>query len=370
MSQPKVSIIVPVYNVADYLRACLDSLVGQTLRDIQIICVNDGSTDQSLSILKEYAKKDARISVVDQKNQGTAVVRNVGLGKVVAPYVMWCDGDDYYDPAMCEKMHNTIIEQDVDVVICGMNIIYEIEDALKKDVEEYQRLKFFGKRPIVWQEIIHTDVSLCNKIYKKSIIDAYDIRFAEGLFFEDAFFNDEYMTVSQTIYYLHEKLYNYIRHEKSTMSRSFKKSNISQDYMQIAFRTYDFLKQHDLFEQYRDFFWHRFIQYYAFSFDNSARTSQPAIRKMAKDFIRKHEADLDGTDKKIRRDLMALLSVARPAKARLRKLLKNTYAKLSPTFRNQDKVKKAFESILTQNQQIERSLTAIEQRLDQIDQQL
>ena len=90
----KVSVVVPIYDVEDYLGTCLDSLINQTLREIEIICVNDGSHDGSLDIIKEYAKKDSRIKIVDQKNGGLSAARNSGLKIVSSPFVMFCDPDD------------------------------------------------------------------------------------------------------------------------------------------------------------------------------------------------------------------------------------------------------------------------------------
>ncbi|MCL2883101.1 MAG: glycosyltransferase, partial [Coriobacteriia bacterium] len=253
LAGPLISIIVPVFNTGPYLSKCLDSLVGQSLIDIEIICVNDGSTDDSLAIMRAYAERDSRVIAIDQANSGVSTTRNTGLQQARAPYLMFCDSDDWFDPNMCRIMHDTLIEQQVDVVICGWKIIFEIPDELKQGVEEYLRLKYRGRRKIDWQQIINTDVSLCNKIYRREIIDRYQIDFPDGLLFEDAYFNDAYMTASETIYFLHQPLYNYLRHEKSVMSESFKKKGTAADYLQIAFRCYDYLHKHQLYEQFQDF---------------------------------------------------------------------------------------------------------------------
>ena len=95
---PKVSVIIPVYNVEDYLRQCLDSVINQTLKDIEIICVDDGSTDKSLEILHEYEKKDSRITVLTQKNQYAGVARNVGMSVATGKYFVFLDSDDFFEP--------------------------------------------------------------------------------------------------------------------------------------------------------------------------------------------------------------------------------------------------------------------------------
>ena len=93
---PKVSVIIPCYNTEKYLKECLDSVINQTLKDIEIICINDGSTDNSLEILKEYAQKDERIKLIDRENKGVAKSRNEGIRKVTGQFVCFMDPDDYY----------------------------------------------------------------------------------------------------------------------------------------------------------------------------------------------------------------------------------------------------------------------------------
>ena len=96
MNNPKISVIIPVYNVEKYLSECLDSVISQTLKDIEIICVNDGSTDNSLQILKEYASKDTRIKIIDKENEGQGYARKVGLDVANGEYILFCDSDYYY----------------------------------------------------------------------------------------------------------------------------------------------------------------------------------------------------------------------------------------------------------------------------------
>ena len=114
---PQVSVIIPVHNVENYLRECLDSVVNQTLTDIEIICINDGSTDNSLCILEEYERVDKRIKVISQQNQGQSVARNVGLTLVKSDYVVFIDPDDYFNVNALEVMYKKIIKTNDDLVI-------------------------------------------------------------------------------------------------------------------------------------------------------------------------------------------------------------------------------------------------------------
>ena len=116
MPEPKISIVIPVYNAESYLRACLDSAVQQTLREIEIICVDDGSTDASLQILREYAARDARIRVETQENLGGGAARNHGMALACGEYVYHLDADDVMDLTLCEKTYAKALETDADIV--------------------------------------------------------------------------------------------------------------------------------------------------------------------------------------------------------------------------------------------------------------
>lgn len=323
MAKPKVSVIIPVWNTGKYLPRCLDSLLKQTLKEIEIIAVNDGSTDDSLKILKEYAQKDSRIKVFNRSNKGVATARNTGLKVARAPYIMWCDSDDAYAPSMCKEMLSAITEQKVDIVACGMKVINDgIDKALTKDIEEYVRLKFSGKQKVDMNLIVHTDVSLPSKIFKKSIIEKHRIHFPDGLHFEDAFFMDQYMTVSKNIFFLNKKLYLYYRNNDSIMSRSFKQESIALDYLQIIPQTYAYLKKHKSFETNKDFFWHRFMQYYSFAYDNAPHSKKATVRSFGKEFIKNHLNDLNGVKPYIARGIHLRLSRSHNIKIKLAKVAK------------------------------------------------
>jgi hypothetical protein len=228
-------------------------------------------------------------------------------------------------PDMCEKMFNAIETQKVDLVTCTANVINDgVDSKLVGDIEEYITLKFSGKQKVDWNLIVHTDVSLWSKIMKKSLIDKYNITFPKGLHFEDAYFFDQYFTVSKSVYYTNEKLYNYYRNNDSIMSRSFKKSAISLDYIQIIPKTYSYLKKNKLFDTYTDFFWHRFVQYYAFSYDNAPSNKKLFVYNWGKEFITTHQKDLTKASDHIIRDIHILVSPLRSSKMFAKKIAKNT----------------------------------------------
>jgi glycosyltransferase involved in cell wall biosynthesis len=293
-TQPQVSIIVPVYNSERFLDKCLLSLLGQTLTDIEVVCVDDGSTDASERILDRFAQADSRVIVLRQGRQGVAAARNLGLSSSVSPFVMFCDSDDWYHPDMCEAMLGLAEEHGVDAVVCGFNLVFEIPDELIEGAEEYYRLKYDGLIDITPDVLANTDVSLCNKLFRREIIDDYKIGFPEGLLFEDAYFFDAYMTVSETLYYLDRPYYNYLRHHGSIMSDTYSRSGRAADHLEIAFKYFDFLTAHGLLSQNRSFFWRRFIDYYSFSIRNVKRTDQAKVRRSARAFYASHKSDLFG----------------------------------------------------------------------------
>jgi len=129
---PKISIIIPVYNVSLYLRTCINSLINQTLKEIEIICINDGSTDNSLQILKEYALIDPRIKVINQKNKGAGVARNEGIKQATGKYLICLDADDFFEKNMLECMYNIAQKDKSDRVVCSF---YMYDNRIQKDVE-------------------------------------------------------------------------------------------------------------------------------------------------------------------------------------------------------------------------------------------
>ena len=114
---PKVSVIIPVYNVESYLRKCVDSIIGQTLINIEIILVDDGSTDRSGSICDEYRRQDGRIQVIHKANGGLSSARNVGIDAASAPYIMFLDSDDWAEPGFCEIPYDAAVDTNSDLVI-------------------------------------------------------------------------------------------------------------------------------------------------------------------------------------------------------------------------------------------------------------
>ena len=226
-SSIKTSIIIPVYNVEKYLPKCLDSCINQTLQDIEIICVNDESPDNSAKILEDYAKKDSRIVLLSQKNSDQGSARNRGLEVAKGKYIRFLDSDDYYEPNCCEEMYNLMEEHsDINVACFDTNIIYDAYYELRKDYDTtYFQMRYKGKVKNRQSMISSVDCNCWNKIFRKSFIDKNNIRFPEKLHYEDYAFFWFWMTRTDYIYFYHKKLTNYLRREGSFLGEIFEKSS-------------------------------------------------------------------------------------------------------------------------------------------------
>ncbi|MBR6231702.1 MAG: glycosyltransferase [Alphaproteobacteria bacterium] len=224
---PKISIIIPNYNTEKYLDRCLTSLIQQTFSDIEIILIDDGSTDNSVKIMKKYAEKDARIKIIEQSNSGPAKARNRGLETATGKYLMFCDSDDWYELDMCEIMHNTIEKKGVDSVCCHTFLDCEenldIEQKKSRLTEKYYNFKKSGKHILKDKWILYTNVLLWNKIWRRDLIERYHIRFPEGHEHDDDAFWYMYSIVAKSIFFLKKPLYHYFLRVGSIMSSQVEK---------------------------------------------------------------------------------------------------------------------------------------------------
>lgn len=335
MRKPKISVIVTSYNDAKLLPQCLDTLLGQTLTDIEIVGVNDASTDDTLAVLKRYAKRDHRVKYVDNpKNVGLAASRNRGLAQATAPFLMFCDADDYYDPTMCQAMYEAITESKADLAISEIRVIYQAHADMKPSDDNYYSLKYHGLQQINPTLIYNTDLSSTNKIFRRSVLDQNHLEFPEGKRFEDAYFCVAYFCASQTAFYLNQQLYNYVRHAGSIMSQTWSKDTADDhaiDHLHITFMLFDFLNQQGLLGKYRDLYWQYFEAFTDFALRNSkSRARVRQVKSEAKQFIAQHQASFDATMTVTQENIRRLVS-GRFYFSTAR--IKRTLIKFFPTYR-------------------------------------
>lgn len=247
-----ISIILPVYNAEKYIERALKSLINQSYKNIEILCIDDGSKDNSYNIIKEF--KDERIKLFKQENSGPAKARNVGLSNSKGEYIMFCDADDWYEPDMCELMLETIINQNVDFVICGCNVVNTYNTSVRHKWElKYYEVKFRGYCNVGIYEFLMLNSMLWNKIFKKKIIDKYDIKFIDGYEHDDYNFFYKYLSCSNYFYSIDKKIYNYdISNPQSVMSLYYN-NNINPekklDFLYSSHNLIDFVIMHNFREQ-------------------------------------------------------------------------------------------------------------------------
>ncbi|DAA80899.1 MAG TPA: hypothetical protein DCS44_03575 [Cyanobacteria bacterium UBA10660] len=225
----KLSIIVPVYNVEKYLPKCLESLIKQTLKDIEIICVNDGSMDNSLAILKEFASKDSRIRIIDNQHQGVAKTRNTGIEQSTGEYIGFVDSDDYIDIDFFEKLYNSATKSNSDIAIASIlkhKNFFNIYNA--KYTKEETAITIQDKIKLC-EDKKHFFFYAWNKIYHSGFIKENNIKFSEGQIYEDVMFAIKALYYSNKIISVYGTKYHYIEHKNSLTKYKDKTGGKEQD---------------------------------------------------------------------------------------------------------------------------------------------
>lgn len=247
----KVSVIVPVYNVYDYLDKCLNSLVNQTLKELEIIVVNDGSTDKSQSIIDKYQKKYSNIKAYKKTNSGLSDTRNFGLKYVTGEYVTFVDSDDYIEPDMYFKMYEKAKTEDFDIVACDINYVYpDREESLvvdpKKDTTNIKEL-FINFYPTV-----------CTKLFKRELFTKSKLEFKSGVWYEDVEFMYRLLPYIKSIGVIHEAFYNYLQREKSITSTISPKI---YDYINNFNGLVDYYKKNKYYDEYKKELEYAYVRY-------------------------------------------------------------------------------------------------------------
>lgn len=236
MTRPKISIIVPVYNNGQFIAQCLDSLIGQTFNDIEIICIDDGSTDETPLILDAYAKKDTRIKIIRQDNAGPSGARNRGLGEVKGRYVMFVDGDDWVDAVICEALYQAAVKENADCVMCSyvseffdgpvVKRIFE-EEYLTLDRQETKwkvHRRLFG---LVGDELSKPEecdllVSACMQLFKRPLISSVKFVDTKRIGTEDVLFQIEIYARCGRFVYIGKPFYHYRKTNPSSLTSTHK----------------------------------------------------------------------------------------------------------------------------------------------------
>ena len=246
---PKVSVIVPIYNVEKYLEKCINSLLSQTLEDIQIILVNDGSKDNSGNIAREYEKNNKnRIIYVEKENGGLSDARNYGLKYATGDFVAFLDSDDYIEKNAYEEMYNKAIEENADYVEC--DFIWEFPNKIRVDKQypyknKKEMLSFV--RVVAW-----------NKLIKRQLITDNNLEFPKGLRYEDVEFTYKLIPFINKFAYVDKPFIHYVQREGSI-------ANVQNERTAEIFTVLDnvieFYKKNNIYEEYRDELEYNYARY-------------------------------------------------------------------------------------------------------------
>ncbi len=252
----KVSVIIPVYNVEDYLEKCLDSIIYQTLEDMEIICINDESTDSSLEILNEYAKRDSRIIIKSQENQGLSGARNHGIRVATGEYYYFIDSDDWIELDALEKLYDHAKRNDSDIVF--FNSIEHLKENktrnriyLPTDDEDYNNFVFdytYNKRLVMNNKFV-----VWTKFFKASLIKDNDLIFHFRLF-EDVAFHVETLFLAQRVSYLPEILHHYNRLNQDSLQNKQTDYNKRLMLFNVFELVEEILYKYNKFDEFRDNF--------------------------------------------------------------------------------------------------------------------
>lgn len=225
----KVSVIIPVYNGETYLAQCLDSIIGQTLKEIEIICVNDGSKDRTQQILEKYAEKDSRIQIISQENGGAGAARNAGLRIARGEYLSILDGDDFFESDMLEKAYKKAKESRAELLVFGSDQYYETTDEYKSVAWTIRRHALPPYRPMNYRQFTDNVFKVFvgwtwDKLFLRSFVEEQRLYFQEQRTSNDLLFTFLAIVTAKNIEVLDEVLIHQRRDNQNSLSNTREKS--------------------------------------------------------------------------------------------------------------------------------------------------
>lgn len=240
MNNPLVSVIMPVYNSQQYVKAAVNSIVNQTYENIEILCVNDCSTDDSLSVLNELASKDSRVKVIDSPvNVGAGEARNLAIKEAKGEFITFVDADDTIEPDLYQRVIDEINKNNPDQVVWGLvEEHFDDSDTLVKTVPIVSAYRFLDNETDIVKTVLELEENSLfgyqwNSFYRASVIKENHIRFEKALFYEDYFFNLEFAKCMKTFSVLDYAGYHYFKRVNSSITHRFTKDYFALSYRRI-----------------------------------------------------------------------------------------------------------------------------------------
>lgn len=236
---PKLSLIIPVYNVENYIEKCLDSVVNQTIDDMEIIIVNDGSKDKSKEKINKYLQKyKEKIKYLEKENGGLSSARNFGIPHATGEYIAFLDSDDYVEPKMYEEMYNLAKKEDADMVEC--DFIWEYPNKSKEDIGEIYNSKkemIEKARVVAW-----------NKLIKREIIETSKAMFPLGLRYEDVEFFYKLVPYLNKVSFIKQGYIHYVQRENSIINNQ---NSRTKEIFTVLDNVIKYYKENDFYEEYK-----------------------------------------------------------------------------------------------------------------------
>lgn len=219
----KVSVIVPVYNVEAYLYSCLESLLNQSLENIEVIAVNDGSVDESGNILAKYRDSDKRLVVINQENKGLSAARNAGLERAQGEYVLFVDGDDFIEKDTCRILYEKARQQEPDILVFGRYL--ERKNGIVKDSAYWKAGQEYMPGLVYLEQALYKEkftASACNKMYNRNFLQRHRLRFREGILYEDLYFLIQCLFYARRVVTVDCLFYHYIQYRSDSIINTVK----------------------------------------------------------------------------------------------------------------------------------------------------
>ena len=289
---PLISVILPVYNVEKYLPECIESLQKQTYKNLEMIFVDDGSTDNSRRIIEKYASRDKRIRLLTQENKGPGPARNSGLKAASGVFLSFIDSDDFLSADYYEQLMNNAA-CDIDLLSAAVDVVFD-KNFPDKEIEAawYSNTKRYSGVYKISQEIKNViNAELWNKIFRKSVFDRYSLVFRAGAF-EDVEMLFKYLALSRKIVFVPDAVY-YYRRRANSLVVSFKEKkvrknyNIQTDAVLVCFDLYNFLSEQGLLDENYETLLHLFVRQYNYVYQQLSEADKQDMNYRASDFLEK-----------------------------------------------------------------------------------
>lgn len=286
MYKPKVSVVIPIWNTEKYLEKCLSSIVNQTLREIEIICVDNGSTDSCSKIIEKFAQNDKRIKIISKEHGCLSSARNAGMAAATAPYITFVDSDDWVE-SRCYEVALKAFEEDseIDIVCWGANIVninLDEKSAYIKGARNYHKIKLVGKQDLNTENIFKSTVCVWNKLFRIDIIKENDILYPLNVELEDTAFFYCYIANCKKAFYINEYFYNYIQRKNSGFEKFLsKQSNFIAPRLKNLEFMINYYKKHNLLDTQKKLIYKLFLDWLFADYRDTQKCYESEIMQKA-----------------------------------------------------------------------------------------